>query len=266
MFETVATASVSRSRRLLYETLPVSIALHVAAAGIAVGATLWKVEFPLQSPRYVTAYSLTAIPDPPPPPPPPPPPKPVTAAQPPPATQSVAVTAPPPVPVEEIVAPTIIPDTIPIVTNSLTQLATTTFAAPGVAAGVPSGSKDGQAGGEIGGKLHGVTGGIQFPDDGRVYIERGKPLPLLALTQEYPAYPPEMKKKHVEDSVIVRYVIGTDGRIKEVTVIEPAKEAIFNDVTVSAIRRWRFRPMKKDGKPAEVVHELLVNFEIVPGG
>jgi len=264
MFETVATASVSRSRRLLYETLPVSIALHVAAAAIAVGVSLWKVEFPLQSPRYVTAYSLIAIPDPPPPPPPPPPPQPVTAAQPPPSTQSVAVTAPP-VPVEEIVAPTVIPDTIPIVTNSLTQLATTAIAAPGVASGVPGGSKEGQPGGEIGGKLHGITGGIQFPDDGRVYIERGQPLPLLALTQEYPAYPAEMKKKRVEDSVIVRYVIGTDGRIKEVTVIDPAKEPIFNEVTVNAIRRWRFRPMKKDGKPAEVVHELLVNFEIVGG-
>jgi protein TonB len=266
MFETVAPAPASRSRRLFYETLPISIALHAIAGGIAVAATLWQVEFPKQSPRYLTMYSLTAVPDPPPPPPPPPPPRPVITAQPA-ATHEVAVNAaPPPMPVEEIVAPTVIPDEIPIVTNSFAQLATSAVAAPGVASGVPGGSKDGQAGGEIGGKLHGVTGGIQFPDDGRVHIERGQPLPLLALTQEYPAYPPEMKKKRVEDSVIVRYIIGTNGRIKDVQVIDPAKEAVFNEVTVNAIRRWRFRPMMKDGKPTEVVHELLVNFEIVPGG
>jgi protein TonB len=210
-------------------------------------------------------YSLTVVPDPPPPPPPPPP-KPATPVQQPPPAHGVAVVAQPPVPVEEIVAPTVIPDTIPIVSNSIAQLATTAVAAPGVAAGVPGGDKNGQAGGEIGGKLHGVTGGIQFPDDGRVHIERGKPLPLLALSQEYPAYPPEMKKKRIEDSVIVRYVIGTDGRMKDVQVIDPAKQPVFNEATVAAIRRWRFRPMMKDGKPTEVVHELLVNFEIVPGG
>ncbi|MCU1229774.1 MAG: TonB family protein [Acidobacteria bacterium] len=265
MFETVATASVSRSRRLLYETLPVSIVLHLIAVGVAVGASLWKVEFPRQSPRFVTMYSLTAIPDPPPPPPPPPPPKPAQQ-QPPPATHEVALVARPQVPVEEIVAPTVIPDEIPLVSNSIAQLATTAIAVGGVATGIPGGEKDGQAGGEIGGKLHGITGGIQFPDDGRVHIERGKPLPLLALSQEYPSYPPEMKKKRIEDSVIVRYVIGTDGRMKDVQVIDPAKQAVFNEVTVSAIRRWRFRPMIKDGKPTEVVHELLVNFELVPGG
>ena len=67
MFETVAPEmAIRRSRRVLYETLPISIALHaIAAASILVGAT-WNVAFPTQSPRMYASYQLIATPPPPP--------------------------------------------------------------------------------------------------------------------------------------------------------------------------------------------------------
>src|SRR5258708_11009087 len=88
MFETVVPEiAKSRSRRVFYETLPVSIALHVIVIAACVVGVLWNVVFPSQSPRLIRAYSLVSIPDPPPPPPPSPPPQ----QQPPPQ-----VKAPPP--------------------------------------------------------------------------------------------------------------------------------------------------------------------------
>ncbi|HYU26144.1 MAG TPA: hypothetical protein VEO74_13135, partial [Thermoanaerobaculia bacterium] len=72
MFETVVPETFAkRSKKVFYETLPVSLALHaLAIAGVLLGA-IWNVAFPDHSPHLIAAYSLTALPDPPPPPPPP---------------------------------------------------------------------------------------------------------------------------------------------------------------------------------------------------
>src|SRR5690242_11858609 len=110
MFETVAPEIAGRrSRLILYESLPVSIAVHGVAIAVAVVIAVWNVSFPKQSPHVMRAYSLVTIPDPPPPPPPPAPPK-LTVPQ-------KTYVEPPQIQAE--VAPTIIPDTIPIVTNDL---------------------------------------------------------------------------------------------------------------------------------------------------
>ncbi len=255
MFETVIPETVAkRSHRVLYESLPVSIAVHaLAIIGTVVGMS-WNVHFPSQSPHLLRPYSLVTIPDPPPPPPPPPaPPKAVPVQQAP-----VAV-------VTELVAPTVIPDVIPVVRNVLptpvpVEGAVTGGVEGGIAGGVAGGSLGGETGGDKGGTVGGTLGGIVT--DGRVHIERDKPLPLHPVSQVYPIYPDEGRLRHWEDSLVVRYVIGKDGRVKEVTIVNHADRKIFEEAAVKAIRNWRFRPLIKDGQPTEVVHELTVNFRL----
>src|SRR5438067_2503717 len=254
MFETVVPETFEvRSKRVLYETLPLSIAIHVFALGGLALTALWNIGFPVDSPRVVRAYSLATIPDPPPPPPPPRP------------TQAVpkAAEVPPTLP-EKIVAPTVIPDTIPQLPDPIPVAAVAP--APVVEApqdpGIPGGAADGKIAGEVGGKLHGVASQF-FPQDGRVHIERNQSLPLKVVEQEYPAYPDKAKKDQLEDQVVVRYIIGKKGQVIDVQIIDHAKYSMFDDATVDAIRKWRFRPMIQDGKPVEVVHELAVNFELI---
>jgi protein TonB len=248
MFESVAPETFQvRSRRLFYETLPVSISLHAIALATLLATTLWSVVFPEQSPRAVRSYILASLPDPPPPPPPPP------AATPPPHVAS----APPP-PALRLVAPTRIPDLIPRVVE-LPPVPEPAAAA----ADAPGGQIGEEIGGEIGGKLGGHGGGIAFPDDGRLHIERNQQLPLVVVSQEYPKYPDSAKKAQLEDQVIVRYVIGKNGRINDVQILSHANYPAFDDAVLDAIRQWRFRPMIKDGKPVEVVHELAINFELI---
>ena len=251
MFETVAPETFQRrSRRLFYETLPLSIALHAGAIAAAGVITVWNVVFPTESPRLIRAYSLVTLPEPPPPPPPPP------RAQPP-----KPVETPPP---QEIVAPTIIPDSIPALPDPPppSLLSLTPAPAPAADTGAPGGSENGQIGGEIGGKLHGAAEHF-FPSDGRVHIERNQSLPLKIVSQEFPIYPEKAKKLQLEDQVIVRYIIGKKGQVIDVQIIDHAKDAMFDDATLDAIRKWRFRPMIQDGKPVEVVHELAVNFVLI---
>jgi len=255
MFETVAPEKFApRSHKAAYESLPLSIAIHaIAIAAVVIGAA-WKVGFPTQSPRLLRPYSLVSVPEPPPPPPPPAAPK--KTSEP---TQPVAV-------MTEIVAPTVIPDVIPIVTNNLPDpiVAPVGAVATGIEGGVEGGISGGTMRGVVGGTVGGVEGGVigGIITDNRVHIERDRPLPLHPISQVYPIYPEDARLRHWEDSLVVRYVIGTDGRIKEVSVVSHAERKIFEDVALKAIRNWRFRPLIKDGQATEVVHELTVNFKL----
>ena len=257
MFETVAPeAFESRSRRVFYETLPLSLTIHAVGIAAAMAATIWTVVFPTDSPRVSVAYSLTRIPDPPPP---PPPPKPQAAPEP-------AKPALPPPPaimkLAQLLAPSVIPDKIP----DVVPVPEPPPPPPPVVEKAPvstAGNAEGELGGDIAGRLRGKVGGVVFPDDGRVHVERNQKLPMESVEQEYPRYPSEAQKKRLEDQVVVRYIIGTNGRVKDVEIIDHAKEKMFDDAAVEAIRRWRFRPLIKDGKAMEVVHELAVNFELI---
>ena len=256
MFETVAPEIAGRrSRLILYESLPVSIAVHGAAIAIAVIIAVWNVSFPKQYPKFIRAYQLVTIPDPPPPPPPPAPPKLVVPQK----TYA-------PVKLEAEVAPTIIPDEIPLVTNDLPKpMVTTTVGVVngvegGIEGGVVGGTPTGVKGGDLGGQTGGVIGGI--PKDAPVVIERDKPLPMYPVSQVYPRYPEDARLRHWEDSLVVKYTIGKDGRVKEVIVLTPPERPVFSEVAVKAIRNWRFRPMIKDGEAKEVIQELTIYFKL----
>jgi periplasmic protein TonB len=258
VFETVAPSKASQSNRnALYEALSFSLVVHAIAGVAAVASNLWQVTFPVASPIYTVAFVLAA---PPPPPPPPPPPKPLEQK---PDTITTSIAKLPP---NLFVAPTVIPDTIPIVKpEAATPVA---YAVPngvlgGVSDGLDNGVLGGIKGGEPGGKLGGTIGGV-IVEDGRVHIERDKKLPMTPVSQVYPSYPEDARIRSWEDELVVRYVIGKDGRVKDVTVISAPQRDIFVDTTVRAIRSWRFKPMIRDGEKQEVVHELTVYYRLNP--
>jgi periplasmic protein TonB len=265
MFETVAPETFRpRSRRVFYETLPLSIAVHVAGIGAAFASMIWNVVLPTQSPKVIVAYSLTQMPDPPPPPPPPRP-KPDVAKTP---ITPPKLAPPPTAAPTQIVAPTIIPDTIPELVPP--QPAAPQPPPPPVEAAAPAvadvgGASNGLTSGQPGGTSHilGTPGGITFGEDGRVYVDRTVKLPLKEVDHEYPHYPDEAKKKHLEGTCVVRYTIGKNGRIIDMAILNHAIDPIFDEETLNTIRGWRYRPMMMNGKPVEVVHEVEVNYQYV---
>ena len=257
MFETVVPETVApRSRKLFYETLPVSVALHVIAAASIFAGSAWTVEFPGQSPKLYAPYQLAATP-----PPPPPPPPVVRRAQVIPQTRAVPVKMP-------LVAPNIIPDEIPVVIDEepVTEIPVIPVAND---IGEEGGVEGGVEGGEVGGEIGGVIGGVVMPpaNPNQIEIKRDDPLPMGAISQEYPNYPDFALRRMWEDTLVVRYIIGKDGRVKEVIVLTPPEREEFAREAVSKIKHWRFHPFRDaDGKPKEVAHELTVNFRITRKG
>ena len=262
MFESVAPETfVPRNRKVLYESLPASIAAHAALAIVMLVAGTWEVTFPSDSPRLHTSYSIELEPTPP-----PPPPAPSSQAQvaPKPVVKQETVTAP-----QEILAPTIIPEEIPTVEP---MAAVEGSVGEGEAGGAVVkgwvGGGDTQASGEIGGVPSGQPGGVaggmgEGPPD-TLIVKRHQPLPtsMTPMSMVYPFYPEEARVRGWEDAVAVRYVIGKDGRVKSVEVIERPEREIFQKSVVNAIRHWRFRPLVKQGVPQEVIHELVIYFKL----
>jgi protein TonB len=237
-------------------TLPISLALHAIAAAGFLASTIMHIDFPATAPRMTMAYMLAA-PPPPPPPPPPPAPKqqPVLMAK-----QETNV-----LPMRPLdIAPTIIPDTIPLVVDTPPAVEVAELPAP-----TPGGSVDGVAGGSAGPHDDGVAGGVVGgagdgppPPPDRVVVKRDAKLPMHPMSQVYPGYPEKWRLRAVEDELVVRYLIGKDGRVKHVQVISHATKSDFEDAAVRAIGSWRFRPLMRDGQPVEVEHELTVRFKM----
>jgi periplasmic protein TonB len=260
MFETVSPdAFVKRQRLIFYESLPMSIAIHAIAAGAVVAVAIAHTNFPTEPPRLIAAYSLAQ-----PPPPPPPPPAKIANVQ--------RIVKQQVIPPQKEVAPTVVPDTIPVVQPVTTLAAVEPQKEPdsGVVGGVEGGMSGGVIGGDpiagvpggvIGGQPRGVLGGF-LGEDGRVHFGRNQSLPLYVERQDYPEYPEWGRIRGYEDQVVIRYVIGKDGRVKELNVLEHPERKMFESPAVDAIKLWRFRPLLVDGEAREVVHELVVYFRL----
>ena len=77
-----------------------------------------------------------------------------------------------------------------------------------------------------------------------------------------PPYPPQLLRTGVEGKAVIKVLIGTDGRVKQVAIVS-ADDPLFADASErQALRRWRFKPATRDGVPVESWKQMTVRFEI----
>lgn len=233
MFETVARdGPFAGSRRLMYETLPLSLAFHgTLIFAFIMGA---HVSFPLHPPKITMSYLLIDGGS--------------STPPPPPLGSEKATPKPPGKPLAPTEVPKNIPATTPAPLISSNQFDNTPAEA-------------GKADGEAGGILTGISGGILM-GDGRIHFGRGGVLPMAALAMDYPGYPESARRARAEGEVVLRYIVGKDGIVTDVKVIEPATWLMFDEAAVAAIRQWRFEPLIYKGEAREVVHEVVISFRL----
>ena len=75
--------------------------------------------------------------------------------------------------------------------------------------------------------------------------------------QPAPTYPYQAKRAGQEGTVLVRFVVGPDGRVKSAEAAKPAPWPLLNEAAVRAVReRWRFQP-------GEVrVYDVSIRFQL----
>ena len=76
-----------------------------------------------------------------------------------------------------------------------------------------------------------------------------------------PQYTPEAMRARVQGIVALECVVQPDGTIGDVNVTK-SLDAGLDEEAIKAVKRWRFEPGKKDGKPVPVVVTLEMTFTL----
>jgi protein TonB len=75
-----------------------------------------------------------------------------------------------------------------------------------------------------------------------------------------PSYPLLAQKMKVQGSVVLEALIGKDGGIQDLKVVQGP--SILADAAREAVRQWRFKPYLQDGAAVETLARITVNFQI----
>lgn len=77
-----------------------------------------------------------------------------------------------------------------------------------------------------------------------------------------PDYPVGKLRLEIEGSVTVRILVGTDGRVRQVQILNATDPDFARATEKQALKAWRFKPATRDGVPVEDWQTLTVRFDI----
>jgi TonB family protein len=89
---------------------------------------------------------------------------------------------------------------------------------------------------------------------------RGITFPELIYTPE-PDFSDEARKRHIEGMVVLSAIVTSKGETTDVRVLNGLGHGL-DEKAVEAVRRWKFHPGSKDGKPVSVELKVEVSFRL----
>ncbi|HEY4359482.1 MAG TPA: energy transducer TonB [Bryobacteraceae bacterium] len=78
-----------------------------------------------------------------------------------------------------------------------------------------------------------------------------------------PVYTQDARRDHIEGTVTVSFIVGTDGLPTDLRV-EHSLGAGLDDSAVAAIQQWRWDPARVNGKAVPALNNIKVNFHLRP--
>jgi periplasmic protein TonB len=140
---------------------------------------------------------------------------------------------------------------------------------PPVAGGVPGGLGRSQNSGLLD-SVFGVTPDVARPaakpletkppveETKRIRVSSLDPGRLIHMIQ--PVYPPIAKTAHVEGTVELTAVIGTDGHVRDLNVV--SGHPLLRKAALDAVRQWIYKPPVLNGESVEIVAPVAVIFRL----
>ncbi|MEH6713365.1 MAG: energy transducer TonB [Paraglaciecola polaris] len=90
---------------------------------------------------------------------------------------------------------------------------------------------------------------IELNEPSAVLLESAKlPEPIKRV---HPKYPSNMARKGAEGWVQLNFVVGTDGSVNNIVVVDSTGMEGFEKAAVNALKEWQYSPAYVDGKPIE---------------
>ena len=109
---------------------------------------------------------------------------------------------------------------------------------------VPAGAKKGSGSGSGGG--HGAGHGSGIGDGAGPGIARNPKVPPRVVATAAPVYPQALRDAGIGGRVVVRGVVGIDGRVESAVVVRSSGNSTLDNNALSAFYKWRFSAAKND--------------------
>lgn len=77
-----------------------------------------------------------------------------------------------------------------------------------------------------------------------------------------PEYPPIARQEAMEGQVIVKVLVGSDGKVDEVEVLQSSGYKELDEAASSTAKEWEFTKPTKDGEPVRVWVSIPFNFSL----
>lgn len=116
----------------------------------------------------------------------------------------------------------------------------------GTGHGTGSGSGIGPGSGSGSGGGHGAGHGTGVGDGVGPGIARNPKVPPSVASTTAPVYPQALRDAGIGGRVVVRGVIGTDGRVESAEVVRSSGNSTLDNNALSAFYKWRFSAAKND--------------------
>lgn len=97
----------------------------------------------------------------------------------------------------------------------------------------------------------------------RARLEDWESRNFVVIRRVQPEYPDEALDRRKEGIVSLVFLIGRDGSVSNVEVVDSVKGTYFQKPALAAIRKWRFEPRRRNGMPVDSVacHEFVFHVD-----
>jgi len=89
-----------------------------------------------------------------------------------------------------------------------------------------------------------------------------RPDPRRPNTISDSAYPPQSKRLNEEGDVFLNLLVSEDGRVSDVRVEKSSGYPRLDEAAVAQVKKWRYLPGTRDGKPAAMWKAVKVTWKI----
>lgn len=87
--------------------------------------------------------------------------------------------------------------------------------------------------------------------------------PLVPVGNAKPLYPMKAKRRKIQGVVTVEFIVGLDGRVEELKIVDyapPEIAGIFDQSVIQGVSTWRFAPGTAEGRPVRSLARAPIEF------
>lgn len=77
-----------------------------------------------------------------------------------------------------------------------------------------------------------------------------------------PRYPVGAREGGLAGSVKVRFLVDARGRVRDTHVVQADPAGVFEESALAAVRKWRFKPARRDGRSVPTYVVLPIRFSL----